>query len=738
MSGITRKYIIRDQFGILVLNSSHVRNWKDIKARIERDKIFRGTFRKFTNTFEFVGEARTRIRDLKEAEGVDAKMSLEIQIGNQSGHLSSFRTFAIFEADFSSYDMAENVVTINFIDTSFEEKIKARSDIAINLNTLESIDGETITPFSNGVNNAKINPRDILILTRFSTPNDETQILDETYSGPSHIPRIYNTFNMDVVYSNIPEMQPTTARSRNESFFPLSTAYIEGLFILNSTQDRLLTFDFTNMYLAARRTSAASDNFRIWTGFIKYQNGDNYDYVGSPDFVHISELINDVNVTHVMTEEVSWPTSVNYEIKEGESVGIGFFVDGIDTTAIFDLIFDGHIEITFIDKYPSTTANIIFPHEAFTRSLQIITGIEKPFYSNFFGRPNSENRTYPSYGEGSMLGLVNGKMLRNFPYDENPINVKFKELFESYANIYNLGAGIETVNGAPVLRIEHIEHFFLNEVLLTLNETNEVSNSFDSDLHFNSIKVGYKDYEYEEANGVDAFNGSFEFSLPISSFENKLEIESKYRADDGIEFARRKQRSEFPTDDTRYDKEIFLLSCQRSGPIFESKTWGNYDVIEGIFAGNTAYNLDITPQRNLRRWSKIFGSCLMLKEGKKIKYTKGANNAELITRKDTETNNVVEKGDILISYNSVSNPDGILEVPFLLPEKFKLESPISYDDWEKLFNFDEDTGIDNKNKLIKFFIRDNNKSIPVYGYIDMIDYDLNNGIASIELIRANR
>ena len=168
--------------------------------------------------------------------------------------------------------------------------------------------------------------------------------------------------------------------------------------------------------------------------------------------------------------------------------------------------------------------------------------------------------------------------------------------------MYNIGLGIEFNEvSQPYLRLEEKAHFFSGDVIATIHSVIESKKEVAREWIYNEVEVGYSKSEYEEVNGLEEYNNKFDWATSIRTIKNKLDLVSKFRGDGyGIEFARRKPFSEFPTEDTKYDNDNFTVIVKRDGDNYRSAKDEDYDFVQNIFSPEPAYNLDITPGRMLR------------------------------------------------------------------------------------------------------------------------------------------
>ena len=345
-----------------------------------------------------------------------------------------------------------------------------------------------------------------------------------------------------------------------------------------------------------------------------------------------------------------------------------------------------------------------------------------PFYSETFGRIDLG---YAQDGEWCWLVALNGLMIRSFPFvgdDENTRYARFasslKKAFESYNAILNLYATIEFVNGQYRFRIDKYNDLFNQSDAIDLGELIAgVSRTLDKNILFGEMIAGYENEEYEELNGLGAFNGQFNFTPPIKSVTTKLSIKSKFRTDDyGIELIRRKPYSSFPTEDTNGDDDIFLIDAKISGDHLVAVRDEHFSIVTGILNPSSAYNLRLSPGRNIRRWGSVIHSAMP--HGGVIKFMTGAKNTQLVTRLLTESESITENANIDVA---------TLAPALYLPERLTLS--------ECVMSFDKYLQIEANRNSVVFF---KNKGVNLYGYIDDLSYDPNKKTAKMELIRANR
>jgi hypothetical protein len=190
---------------------------------------------------------------------------------------------------------------------------------------------------------------------------------------------------------------------------------------------------------------------------------------------------------------------------------------------------------------------------------------------------------------------------------------------------------------------------------------------------FAELVCGYKKVELENLNGLETFNGEFNFTPPIKSITTKLDIRCKWITNDfAIEQTRRIQFQTTSTTDNNRDEDIFLIHAKPIAGSDELEAVRNegYTSVTGIDTPETVYNLQLSPGQNLRRWGRYIRGTMT--RGGIIKYSSATKNTNLVTVKDGVT--IVENADIDVS---------TLDYPIVLPEQFELaEFPLTRAQWD--------------------------------------------------------
>ena len=128
-----------------------------------------------------------------------------------------------------------------------------------------------------------------------------------------------------------------------------------------------------------------------------------------------------------------------------------------------------------------------------------------------------------------------------------------------------------------------------------------------------------------------------------------------------------------------------------------------------------AYNLNITPARNLRRWGAYLRAGYIGIEDRSLKFVKGASNPNLSTHKTGESDTISEDADVLISD---------LDAPIETAEMILIaEASITDAEFNTLLN--------NRGSLIQL----SSKGVNVFGRVSECEFDTNKKSINFDLNR---
>ena len=571
------------------------KGFRDDDNEYVRDKSFHGIFPQMTNNLTFYNDGGYFIENIYSQYGINAEIILTKEERNPKTDVweQSYTGFL----DLSTYSKENEGVSIKFVSSGLLRVIKARQNEKIELDRLDTLNGDTI-PYLEP-SEVALDGRDILLKSLL-----ETQEVD---SSTDNFSMRFQTKNSRTASLAVPMAEIYSSDVKifapNEFSFTSTPdiGRVESLFYLPNDRDKILNIN------------------------IKCE----FDIV-QPSSIDISDISSDANLRLYL------------------GISYGYIRPRFDNII-------SSINIIEDSEFDGTKSKIHFPFEVASRFLKLFTNQDDILVSNVLGK--TENG-YSEDGEASLIAMAHGFWIRGFSKDDaveineenryKSMTTNFKEFYESYFDVWSLGAGIEKVGFKEIFRIEKLDYFYNKNVLIRLGkvvdgrfeyvQVSNVKRSLNKDEFISGIEIGYdKGGDYEEAVGLDEYNTKTTFTTVIDKIEQKYKATSKYRADSyGAEFARRKSYFRFPTEDTKYDNSIWLFDLIRNplSVIFKQRLWQD-DFSEeptGVFSPDTAQNLRLSPFNILLRHGWRIGSGLVKYPLNFIRYGSSIANSSLTTK----------------------------------------------------------------------------------------------------------
>jgi len=318
-------------------------------------------------------------------------------------------------------------------------------------------------------------------------------------------------------------------------------------------------------------------------------------------------------------------------------------------------------------------------YEALESSLQRILDTQYPFYSIFFARfgvpYNADGDYYLTENQLRFASLATGLNFRGAALfdNDNPLAISFDTLFQCVNSIWNVGYEFE-FRDTYRIRIENYSYFFSDVEVLDISDrisVYDIETEVMPELAFESLKSGFKNFDYEEVNGRGEYNTNNERTSLINTdtvFDNVSDVRADTK---GI---LKNLGQELTTTDSKEDNDIFILKTQKNILQWKPEFDENIAVENNSsLFGDQSLNLLFTPTRNLiRHGSKI--------KGYLTKYLSSKLRFQTSDKKQTvkttgEGYTVTENDDILVDD---------LEAPIYKPIKHTVEVRFDYDDLETL------------------------------------------------------
>lgn len=624
--------------------------WDDDEKEFARNEDYHGIFTSFSNSLTFVGDSAdfiTLIYSVYDIEG-------EIKLTKEQRHPKTDLWVTAYqgELDLSTYAIENNQVSVKFNSSGLYQVLKARESEKIEIERTTTLEGRNIGDLE--TDSVYLEGRRIFLRSSFAegTPDNIARASVASQGNTRYqacaFPISVTANSHQEIAHDVPPYITTGVTSYST---PEGTTNM--MFMINTGPDTTYNFSLSGSADFYIEEYAYINWARAQICLTKYENGTNYDVKERIELFALED-------NHPYFYDGGSHSSFNYldaqfvydnanlELKTGESLALELFI-GADfdiellQTEILTVSTQNINLSMFIENnsyFEPTYSKMLLSHDLGQRLIQILTNRDDAFYSKVLGRTDLG---YSQDGEFSLTGFTHGFWVRGFdkePQDDenkyNPFTTTFKDYIANEISVKNLGLGIERVGYKDRIIVAKQEYFYNNNVTIRLPKQVKVKRSIATDFYCSGIEAGFeKGGEYEEAMGLDEYNTQSNFITAITRVQNTFSFLSKYRADAyGMEFARRKQKDAYPTEDTSYDKDIFLLDLKRFGLDFIQRKWQDdfEEAPEGVFSPETATNLRFSPVNIILRHGWKIAAGLTKFSSKYLRYGANEANSNLTTK----------------------------------------------------------------------------------------------------------
>lgn len=682
MEAIYQHWLLCNDDGTSLLCEQAPVGWDEQKFNMIRDLRYFGVFKKISVEYEFVGDAYRFLQSKQLRFGWDANIILRVYRKNQF----------LFEGKIN-YLVAQDIrkskhFKVDVLQSDLIQKFQTREDLKLNILNNISVDRQPVEPAF--LRDALFQGKKIQFFTQFegsslTEPQPYHHVVPFLLKANGN-PGAQTAFGIDTDNNFLDPEQGDS----NYPFAPNEIATPESAFYVNNlSETQTLTFNwdmrFRSTYLGVGPPyNEGGGNGTNWfpQRRIIIRVYDAEGEILEIPFVDRNESsfgVFELEGSHTVTVPPGgYVTFTNeqtmrvHDIENNEDE----FDDFLQPFVLIDGALKTEYEYLELNMTMSqdsvlsdTTVPVVLPHELFANLFAQINGCE--FYSDFFGRTDLG---YAVDGKGALTSITTGRLLRGIPVTETivengiskekkeQIPTSLRDAFVSYSAIYCLGM---TIQKNRVI-IEPLEELFNNEIATDLGEIRNLVNAPAQEYLFNSVLAGYPKNEYEQENGRDEFNTQAQYTNSLGVAKKELPIMSVYYGDGyGAEFARRLHVKFTGTQDSRYDDKIFFLDLVRDGDGFKTRRQEGILLAEGIFSPETALNLNIALEQNMKRWNRILSIPLDRKPDKSYFFqTKDKNsNLHLVTEDQGET----------FAGQTIT----VSGVPYFIPEERSFDSTIT-------------------------------------------------------------
>jgi hypothetical protein len=193
--------------------------------------------------------------------------------------------------------------------------------------------------------------------------------------------------------------------------------------------------------------------------------------------------------------------------------------------------------------------------------------------------------------------LIIGRELRSNLFDFEG-EISFKELYEDLAGYFNLLMTVETIDGVPTVRIEHVDYFRDSEIVFKSEGVKKISQSFIQDFLYGTVRVGGS-----EAIVEIAAYGGFEQFPPFNFNKTLYTMSGNANLDNTKDISANTLIVDTSSivdciyqNNEAYDSKFFLISHNSSDG--SAKTPAS-DIFQ---SGDFFYNGELTNQAILNRY----------------------------------------------------------------------------------------------------------------------------------------
>ena len=649
--------------------------WDGRKRALTRSESAHGIFRTFTSDLTFIKDGFQILFDIWEVEGVNATAQLKVEKFNNK--LGYYVLESLAKFDFKTYAPVFGEhgkgIRICLLDNEFTETFEARKDIVIPYDRLETIDGELIEPYPDVIHSVDT-PEDPLDFSWIDKDGYRKatifgiDVADRGISYEGTNSTYYQTgeedtqhvISLDTDYEN-PSFRDVTGRitSAGSWFdFPRLLSSMDAFYLPGANSNFVYSLDFTISFRKDTVLTPPEKSFGFHVAKVTFDID-----AGTGTDIELLSTYTDTEFFDNKNIVFSGTTTLNSN--QGICILMQFQAAGLPLTngskAVIEL--NSSMVLDYSEKYATSYANIIRPHELFERAIEAYTGIPNAFYSEFFGRTDLG---YAATGEYANLGFTNGKLIRGFPTGYkieadtetttgskvSQLSYSFKGLLDSFSSIWCLGYSIQLIDGMYKVVVEPRKEFYNQTVLSIAPQVQKqtFSKELNTELFYNSVKIGCNVESYKQLSGLEEYCGMNEYTDVLKPEFSPLEIINPYQVNPYMaEYARRKPFGSYSTTDTQWDNLNFLIELtEYETGKFQQRTTEDFetDGIKGIDLVTTPMNLNLTPARSLYRWGWWLNTGLWKYPTKYVKFSKSSFATGLGTKRTDESFWVYENADI--------------------------------------------------------------------------------------------
>lgn len=667
--------------------------WDDVQQVLARDAKYHGVTAKYTLDFSFIKNGREFLQTVYQTRGIEAVVLLVFYEWQPNEKV--FEPVYTGRINLSKYRVSETDATTNAEETGFIRALLNLEDVEVDLYAMESLNGAAMRPVPTTVlqlhSKAIAKRYEARVSTGQAAYNYRPVVELEERGGTLYVGFDDEKTNELNAYSYPTGISLTDEQMELIPFRESATITVE--YVVDMTVECFVErgdFDEAEIrwYIGV---NGEREEIYTWLSRVAY-NGD--------------------NVNGSLYKRVQFSGSRTYNVAPDDKLFFYGYTAVSDISGNYEFewqvkAFDTcSIRVTGTTTTAATPAFGYMAHEACARTVEALTGLPDSFYSEELGRTDSWPNAYAQDGPLSLLWLSNGSQIRQFPMAERPVFLALQKLFDGLNAIKPMGMAPEqTVDGGERIRMEAMEFFYREQVVLELGMVSNLALTVAPEYYFNTAEFGYEKWGSNADNSLDEFNTKQTRLTPITQLKGKYTRLSPFCASGYLlEEVRRLPYAEFPTKEDGNDKtNFFVCVLRRSAGGFETERNQRLILADNVLSPETMYNAPITPMRNAMRHGKFLRTPMRHLENQPLKFQQGEANYQLRTQFIGEPAPVAENGVVLGS--DLARPPWIAEyMDFTVPLPLHQRKLIEQNPYG-IITFRDSNGAVKKGWLIKATIK---------------------------------
>ena len=501
--------------------------WQDDLIELKRSTKNFTTVTKYSTNLEFVKSGAAFITQIYDTFGFEAKIILTKKRVHPVEQKVETRYTAILDG--YTYQRKDSKVKVNAVESDLTSILKGYKSEKVELLRELAINGNEITPIQQF--DATLEGKQIQLVSKWAIEEDQNpwRIPFTTSSGGNL--REFVTFHMkQIANSDDQTADVTNPRLDNDSNDNPRSGTTQNMFYAIAQEDKTLdlSMDLSFEFKQGRYNSMRFTGFvlQLLTFYDDSVNGNSQYRFRRKQTLAFDEGVIRTDPDGKEVKALSYNGRFNVDLLKGESLALAIYAASQDGESVD--VFYKKIDVQIVEDslVEPSQSKVFLIHDAISQLIKIMTGDDSlQLVSNYFGR---KELGYDQDGEGAYMAIASGFMLRQF--QDKPLATTWGDMMDSLRAALNVSYVIEKDGFKEYVRVEPAEYFFNNDrfVLDRKVSRKDIKISVNEEFSISGITLGYKDGgdDYEEAVGLDEYNGQINWLTPLSRAGSQYEKES--------------------------------------------------------------------------------------------------------------------------------------------------------------------------------------------------------------------